>query len=138
MYVNKCRNFFFFVVDLELCNTHRYNIFSYINKGFFMVSGVFSLIAGAISICAGLFLVSTRAAGSNSMIEVLAHGMGWYFVARGVYMLGPAKGLTASMRSFFKLHAEENMRCSVCYGVVHAEATKCRHCGSDAKPKAAQ
>lgn len=103
-----------------------------------MGSGVFSLIAGAISICAGLYLVATRAAGSNSMIEVLAHGMGWYFVARGVYMLSPAKGLTTSMRNFFKLHAEEKMRCSVCYGAVHAEAEKCRHCGVDAAPKVAQ
>jgi ribosomal protein L40E len=103
-----------------------------------MGSRIFCLVAGAISILAGLFLITTRSAGANSMIEVLAHGMGWYFVARGVYMLAPSTGVTASMRQFFKLHAQEDMRCSVCYGAVHSKATKCRHCGSEATPKAVQ
>lgn len=100
-----------------------------------MSERIFSVVSGAIAIFAGLYLLSTRAAGSNSMIEVLAHGMGLYFVARGIYMLAPSRGVTSSMRQFFKMHAAETMRCSVCYGAVHAKATKCRHCGSEADPK---
>lgn len=48
--------------------------------------GVLSTI---VSIVAGVFLLDTKAANENSLIEVLIHGIGIYFIAKGLFM-GPS------------------------------------------------
>jgi hypothetical protein len=45
------------------------------------------IAACAISIVAGVYLLQTQAADENSLIEVIMHGMGGYFIARGVWMI---------------------------------------------------
>ncbi len=47
-------------------------------------------LAGLISIGAGLYLLSTQAVADNSLFEVIAHGIGGYFVAKGLFMLRAA------------------------------------------------
>lgn len=47
----------------------------------------FIAVAGAISIGAGLKLAMVEAASANSLIATIANGMGWYFVARGIFAL---------------------------------------------------
>lgn len=60
-----------------------------------MNSKHFAILAGIISIFAGIHLASLQSAASNSLISSIAaypvgqvaNGMGWYFIARGVYMI---------------------------------------------------
>lgn len=42
--------------------------------------------AALIAIGAGLYLIQTQAVGSNSLIEAFMHGVGAYFVGKGIYM----------------------------------------------------
>ena len=46
-------------------------------------------LASIGSAIAGLYLLTTEAAAENSLIEVLAHGIGIYFLAKAFYV-GPA------------------------------------------------
>jgi len=45
-----------------------------------------AIASALISIGAGLYLLGTQTVGANSILEVLAHGIGAYFVARGIFM----------------------------------------------------
>lgn len=51
----------------------------------------FTIIAGIIAILAGLNLSLTRAVADNSIVAMIANGMGWYFVAKGIFILTHAK-----------------------------------------------
>ena len=46
-------------------------------------------IASICSFVAGVYLLSTQAAQEDSLIEVLMHGVGIYFIGKAFY-LGPA------------------------------------------------
>lgn len=52
---------------------------------------VAQIICGVIAIMAGLFLAASQAIGSNSMLTVIANGVGWYCVASGAYMIMRAR-----------------------------------------------
>lgn len=47
----------------------------------------FSIFAGIISVCAGIHLASLQSVASNSLISSIANGIGWYFMAKGIYMI---------------------------------------------------
>jgi hypothetical protein len=44
------------------------------------------LIAAGACIAAGVYLLSTQAVAENSFLEVLAHGIGIYFIGKGVFI----------------------------------------------------
>lgn len=48
------------------------------------------IVAGLIAIGAGISLITTHAAESNSLFNPLLHGIGWYFIARGIWMIRQA------------------------------------------------
>ena len=50
-----------------------------------------AIISGVISVLAGLFLAATKSRGADSIMEIMANGIGWYFVARGIYMISMAR-----------------------------------------------
>lgn len=63
---------------------------------------VFGLLSMLGSIGAGLYLLASHAVGANSYLEVFAHGIGVYFVARGLFMgasLFAQAGYTEMLRS---------------------------------------
>lgn len=45
------------------------------------------IISGGIAISGGVNLVMLKSAGENSMIEAIAHGMGLYFIGKGIFMM---------------------------------------------------
>lgn len=49
-----------------------------------------AIVSGVISVLAGLFLAAVKSRGTDSIVEILANGIGWYFVARGIYMISTA------------------------------------------------
>lgn len=63
-------------------------------------------LASIGSIAAGLYLLSTQAVAEDSLIEVIAHGMGIYFVAKGLY-LGPSLWMQAESRRHLEYLAAE-------------------------------
>lgn len=42
--------------------------------------------AAAASIAAGLYLLQFQSAGGSSWFEVIGHGIGIYFIAKGIYL----------------------------------------------------
>jgi len=62
-----------------------------------MVKGL-GLISGAICVIAGIYLLGVEAAGQNSMLEYIAHGMGIYFIGKGVYT-GTSVSISADTHS---------------------------------------
>lgn len=50
-------------------------------------SRAFCIISGGIAIFGGVNLVMLKSAGENSMIEAIAHGMGLYFISKGIFMI---------------------------------------------------
>ena len=50
-------------------------------------SKIFAIIAGIICIIGGISLAGLKAQGSNSMLQSIANGMGFYFVGKGTYMI---------------------------------------------------
>lgn len=99
-----------------------------------MPSKAFSIIAGIISIIAGIYLASTRAAGSNSLIETLINGIGWYCIARGIYMISSIWYISRLLNQGPPITSDDTQQCRSCMGYVHRFANKCKHCGSDLTP----
>lgn len=94
------------------------------------LSKVFKIIAGAVSIGAGLYLAGTTAQGSNSMLQVLANGIGWYCIGRGIFMIASSGTPLVSIISSGP-HIDDTQECKSCKSMVHKFASKCRNCGSD-------
>jgi vacuolar-type H+-ATPase subunit I/STV1 len=46
-----------------------------------------AIVSGVISVLAGLFLAATKSRGADNIMEIMANGIGWYFIARGIYMI---------------------------------------------------
>jgi hypothetical protein len=46
-----------------------------------------SSIPGLISIGAGVYLASSQTADPNSYLQTIAHGIGFYFIGKGLYMI---------------------------------------------------
>ena len=87
-------------------------------------------LASGISIFAGLFLTTVTAKGPDSMIELLANGMGWYFVARGIYMAASFRNMTSMIQGLNAPNKDTHKQCDACYLWVPKGATKCGHCHS--------
>ena len=63
----------------------------------------FCIISGGIAIGSGVNLVMLKAVGENSMIEAIAHGMGFYFMGKGLFMMSiPFQARGAIERLFSK------------------------------------
>lgn len=50
-------------------------------------SRILGVIAGAVAIFGGVTLLGLKAAGENSLIEALAHGIGIYCIGKGLFMI---------------------------------------------------
>ena len=51
-------------------------------------SAVFGVLAALVSIGAGIYLLQTQSASEDATIfDAIMHGMGAYFVARGLWMI---------------------------------------------------
>jgi hypothetical protein len=85
-------------------------------------------LASGISIVAGLFLTTVTAKGPDSMLELLANGMGWYFVARGIYMAASARHMANTAQGFSAPNKATHKQCNACHLWVPKGATKCGHC----------
>lgn len=51
------------------------------------------ILAALVCIGAGLYLLATQAVADNSFLEVLAHGIGIYFIGKGLFV-----GTTVAMQ----------------------------------------
>lgn len=75
-------------------------------------------LAGIVAILAGIYLLTSQAAGPNSYLELLAHGIGAYFVGKGLWMIAMA-------------HMESDSRSSLDDLVAFAAAQHDRETASD-------
>jgi hypothetical protein len=57
------------------------------------------LIAGLVCIAAGVYLLQTQAQDENSLIEVIMHGMGIYFIGKGIFVWLSLNAQTEMARS---------------------------------------
>jgi hypothetical protein len=55
-----------------------------------------SSIAGLVAVGAGIYLLSRQSASGDTWLEVLAHGIGVYFIAQGLFMIGSSIAAAAS------------------------------------------
>jgi hypothetical protein len=55
-----------------------------------------SSFAGLVAVGAGIYLLSRQNASGDTWLEVLAHGVGVYFIARGLFMIGSSIAAAAS------------------------------------------
>jgi hypothetical protein len=55
-----------------------------------------SSIAGLVAVGAGIYLLTRQSASGDTWLEVLAHGAGVYFIARGLFMIGSSISEAAS------------------------------------------
>lgn len=55
-----------------------------------------SMIAGLVSIGGGIYLLVQQSANGNTWAEVIAHGLGVFFIACGLYMIGASIAASAS------------------------------------------
>jgi hypothetical protein len=53
-------------------------------------------IAGLVAVGAGIFLLAHQNESGDTWLEVLVHGVGIYFIARGLYMIGSAINAASS------------------------------------------
>ncbi len=95
------------------------------------MSKIFIYIAGAISIIAGLYMAGIRAAGTNSIVESIANGMGFYFIAKGIFMIASSAHQDQIAQNTKTIDEDHTQTCSACRSRVHKLASKCSHCGSD-------
>jgi uncharacterized membrane protein YedE/YeeE len=87
-------------------------------------------LSATISILAGLFLATLTAKGPDSMIQLLANGMGWYVVARGIYMAASVRNIANMAQGLNAPNKATHKQCDACYLWVPKGATKCGHCHS--------
>ncbi len=53
-----------------------------------MLSALFGVAAAVVSVIAGIYLLQSESAAAEATVfDVLMHGIGGYFVARGLWML---------------------------------------------------
>lgn len=57
------------------------------------------IISAVISIFSGIYLTSVQAVGPNSIMQMIANGMGWYCIAHGIYMISAARKAKAILTS---------------------------------------
>ncbi len=63
-----------------------------------MVVKILAIVGTCLCVFAGQYLLALEAAAENSMIEYVAHGIGWYFLAKAV-LVGPGLWALGDIRS---------------------------------------
>jgi len=69
-------------------------------------SKIFAIIGGVVCIVGGISLAGLKAQGSNSMLESIANGMGFYFVGKGTYMIAMVFQLRTAVANLMKKSSE--------------------------------
>jgi D-alanyl-lipoteichoic acid acyltransferase DltB (MBOAT superfamily) len=64
------------------------------------------MLSALISIGAGIYLLTTQAVAEDSIIESIMHGMGAYFIAKGLYM-GASVALQEDVRNMLRAKPPE-------------------------------
>lgn len=60
-------------------------------------SRILGFIGGAVAIFGGVKLLALKAAGENSMIEAIAHGLGIYCIGKGLFMIAAVANAKAAV-----------------------------------------
>jgi hypothetical protein len=60
------------------------------------------IAGGMIALFGGLNLLFLKAAGENSLTEAIAHGIGWYFVGKGIFMMSAPFHLQSAIHWLIK------------------------------------
>lgn len=68
---------------------------------FATVSAVFSVVAGLIAIGAGIYLANLDSSSGNSLIAAGENGIGWYCIAKGLFMAASPFELRGAVRTLF-------------------------------------
>ena len=79
-------------------NHSHINDVSEIKSSWGNVSRGFSILGGVVAIFAGLSLATLRAQDSDSMIESIANGMGYYFIGKGIFMIAMTLNFQDALR----------------------------------------
>lgn len=51
-----------------------------------MFRSLLSAVSGLFCVAGGLYLLTSQAVGQDSYIELIAHGMGLYFIGKGLFV----------------------------------------------------
>ena len=62
------------------------------------VSRGFCIFGGVMAIFGGIALAGLKARGSDSMMEAIANGMGYYFIGKGTFMIAVSLNLREAIR----------------------------------------
>lgn len=57
------------------------------SEGMGKFADVLGFIGGLLCVVAGLYLFSSQTADSNSYLQTIAHGIGLYFMGKGLYVV---------------------------------------------------
>jgi len=85
-------------------------------------SRVLGIIGGGVAILGGTTLLGLKAAGENSMIEAIAHGLGIYCIGKGLFMIAAVGN---SGRLSISSPSASRGRRSLCACESHAPAPWC-------------
>ncbi len=67
---------------------------------------ILAIVISAVSLFAGVYLLGSETVGENSYLETIAHGIGIYFLAKGLY-LGPSLMRQAEAAQHLKRLADD-------------------------------
>jgi len=68
---------------------------------FAMFSAFLSVVAGVVAIGAGIYLAGLDSVGGNSLMAAGENGIGWYCIAKGLYMAASPFQLRGAVRHLF-------------------------------------
>lgn len=77
---------------------------------------VVEVVAAVVAIVAGVYMLTTQAAAANSIFNPLLHGIGLYFIARGLWMLrhaGREDDVVDRLEQLVELQAAGHVRATV-------------------------
>jgi ethanolamine utilization microcompartment shell protein EutL len=86
----------------SICNLRKATMSSENNTNEANASKIFAIIGGVICIIGGISLAGLKAQGTNSMLESIANGMGFYFVGKGTYMIAMVFQLRSAIANLMK------------------------------------
>lgn len=118
-----------------------------------LLASVFGLVGGIACVAAGGYLLASKTVNVDSYLQVVAHGIGLYFVGKGLYLLQAASrqstqfwqlrdlrvtlsDLATTLRSEYSIpqSGPVEKECKHCRKPVPPTASVCFHCGRDIKP----
>ena len=62
------------------------------------VSRGFCIFGGVMAIFGGIALAGLKARGSDSLMEAIANGMGYYFIGKGIFMIAVSLNFREAIR----------------------------------------